>query len=68
MTIEHLDFVCVPCDRNAAHNAGTWELRATKGQATSEPLYLCDACADKIHPEDPPCGITITLQPIGGWQ
>ena len=64
MTIEHRDFPL--CDHGCLA-AGTWELTVAKGN-TDRILYLCDECADRIRPQHLDCGITITLQPIGGWQ
>ena len=64
MTIDHLDFPT--CERDATHGEGTLELVVAKHD-TKTVLVLCDACADRIHPQNTDCGITITLQPIGGW-
>lgn len=72
--IGYLDFPCEPCDRNSTHEPATWvltgtrELTSTAGTHTSRPIYLCDACADKIQPQEVGHGVTINLQPIGGWQ
>ena len=64
--IGYLDFPCEPCDHNPDHEPGTWVLTATKGNTTSRPIYLCDGCADKIQPQTVD-GVTINLEPIGGW-
>lgn len=53
------------CDRDEDHGLATQQVRTHRGDVHSHPVFLCNACADRIDTRLVAEGMTVTIEDIG---